>query len=297
MMRIKSNISLCSRLLSQGCAKFGFFSGTYRGIVFTKGSEHNCFNGKLSDTPEVKTNHDNQKVVMKPLAIHPEQVRKILAGYNKSFDIEKGEEPSDFRIYSRLLGRTGVMRKDSFMTFKPRINHIYWNQSPILKELIRKDTGLMGYGLALYNGVHKVWVAPYGNQLEFMQALCTNYAPFIDLPDNPGIPHYIGFFPDLHYHQIYYYLGSDAKFVDLRLADLKPDYFGFSRTYDCKWNVIKENTYAIRVPLANFANTELCKKYANKEVLPYPYVNISYRRVPGTEAEEESISHLCYKSG
>ena len=283
-MRIRASQS--SSLLLNGYAKVGFFAETARRKNFTRTLGHTSFNLNVNSIT------DNQKIVKKPLPVDlKQQGMMLLEQYKKSFNITNDKVLSPLRIYSRILKQSNGIRKDSFITFKPRINHTYWNQSPVLKKLIQQDMGQMGYGLALYNGKHKVWIAPYGNQLEFTQTLRTNYAPFIDLPKNHGVPHFVGFFPDLNYHQVYYYLGADASHVDPRLANLKPDYFGVSRTYDGNWDVVKENSYAIRVPFSNFANTGLHK------FPTVPFLNISYRHQAGAErdAGEESVSYLCYK--
>jgi hypothetical protein len=193
------------------------------------------------------------------------------------------------RLYTRLLkkiycGKT-IILPQSFITFKPDIDHIHLNikiNSPVINSLINNNKDKkMVFGLASYE-TPKIWIAPYGTQLEFLNTLQKTYVPFMDtkfIRDRlPGILHYIGYFPNSEYHQLYYYLGKNSIHVDTRLHNLQPDYYGISRTYDKDWNPIKTNSFAVRVPFSN-AYTIACKEISDLNFITKPqYLNLSYRQ-------------------
>ena len=105
-------------------------------------------------------------------------------------------------------------------------------------------------------------------------------------------------------------MGTNVNIIDYRLKDLNPDYFGISKTYDENWNCIKENHYAVRIPLNN------CKTILDIEHVPQQlltdiecvpqqlladikYLNISYRKFDDKFHDEFAISWcildtMCY---
>ena len=206
------------------------------------------------------------------------------------------------KIVQKLINGKAHTIKQSFITFKPTEDYITFNVpiiSPILTSLMKNNmyTDNMGCGIGHYNDKVKVWVAPYGNQVEFMDSLTKGIKPFMNIKDYTrdefdGILHYVGYFPNLDCHQIYYYLGKNNKYdcIDDRLKTLNPDYFGFSRTYDKNWKCIKENSYAVNVPIDN------CRLLLNKEILSLnklpSHINLSYRKTNGDDVDEFAINWL-----
>jgi len=207
------------------------------------------------------------------------------------------------RFYVKIINGKPNLIKQSFYTFKPKLDHITHNLkigSPILNSIINHNvfSKTMGYGIGSYNGITKIWISPYGDQLEFLDQLNKGIDPFIDIknytPDSfPGILHYVGYFVESGNHQIYYYLGNESEHVDHKLKSLEPDYFGYSRTYNSDWVCIKENSYAIRVPYSNCVSLLKQENLIN-EVDKVPYLNLSYRSSVNADNNEFAVNWLLY---
>ena len=122
------------------------------------------------------------------------------------------------------------------MTFKPSKYNMKYkcdlDGSKLMKQIPIGNQAVIG--IANYNNnTKKIWIAPYGNQLDFEKSL-ENYKPFLDIPipnEKCGFLHYIGYFPYSKHHQIYLYHGRNRTSVDGRLRALNPGYFGTSITY------------------------------------------------------------------
>lgn len=189
------------------------------------------------------------------------------------------------RVYLRLLKKMENIERDFFITFKTveTPNDV---ESTLLKSIIQTGYSNIGYGLGFNkSGVKKIWIAPYGHQPEFLKSLSNNYKPFISQTGNLGIPHYVGYFQDSKKHQIYYFLGKDAPYLNPKLTSLNPDYYGYSQTYDASWNQTKENHYAIGVPYHHFKNDE------DFELPLVEHLNVSYRRQTDMSSES-AVSYL-----
>ena len=209
------------------------------------------------------------------------------------------------RFYKRIKNGLELVTQ-YFMTFKPSIDGVKLKgkiDSKIINQLIEQDKNFnkMGYGVGFYGQEIKYWFAPYGNQLEFSDYISQHkdLEPLLKIPkvfqgplfDNNDIPHYIGYFPRINFHQIYYFLGKDDTKVHERLKGLGADYYGFSETFDNSFNVIKKNTYAIRV------SYEKCKEIIEKEFPMFKerpkYLNLSHRYFLDGK-EEMTLSYLLY---
>jgi hypothetical protein len=203
------------------------------------------------------------------------------------------------RVYTRLFKKNNhvgnVVLSQSFITFKPKIDHIKIDlryNNPVIQSIIDEATinnngDKMIFGMANY-GHPKLWLAPYGNQVEFLNTLNNNYSPFLDvskfIKDRiPGILHYIGYFPDVCNYQLYYYLGNNLddmkedKLLFSRFNGLRPDYYGLSKTYDKDWNHIKTNSFAIRIPFMEGLNIVKAEMPSFNFTNFPQYLNLSYR--------------------
>jgi hypothetical protein len=194
-----------------------------------------------------------------------------------------------------------------FYTFKPTRDNIIFHKlfkSRIINNLTTKykENDKIVYGVANYNGINKILLAPYGHQLEFVELLKSNsYVPFLDtslyfsneLVDPKAILHYMTYFPDNDYHQFYYYWNKEfnTSYMDPRLKHYDADYFATSLTFNGKWNVIKRNSYAIRVPLE--ACSTMIKKEFNLNLHNINNINISYRKSLDNKDNNDSMT-ICY---
>lgn len=202
-----------------------------------------------------------------------------------------------------MVNKIPQIRRDSFMTFRPKIDMIKLDikLSPLLKDLVDRDKDLnkMSYGIGIYRNMKKVWLAPFGSQPEYVKSLMKGDKFPLELtgiPRENGMLHYVGYFPETEQHQIYYYLGKDERGVDKRLHGLNADYYGTSKTYDKHWNVLKENSYAVRIPFDE--GNLVCKKefpQIKKGEITGRYINLSYRQLLNNKSENEcTLSWLLH---
>ena len=150
-----------------------------------------------------------------------------------------------------------------------------YNHANIFREallnMVEESNTVSKVGIDNFSSASKVWLAPYGDQLNFLECVKNkncyawdqssqhnlplqgqgNIFDNLDINNKPtrAILQYIGYDSDSDSYQLYYYLGSETSDIDPQLKNLPADCFVLSKTFNSSNTLLKKNSYAIRVPL------------------------------------------------
>ena len=140
----------------------------------------------------------------------------------------------------------------------PNYSAFQYNHANIFREallnMVEGNNTVSKVGIDNFSSASKVWLAPYGNQLNFVERVKNKNCDIfdnLDINNKPtgAILQYIGYDSNSDSYQLYYYLGNDTSQIDSQLKNLPADCFVLSQTFNSSNTLLKKNSYAIRVPL------------------------------------------------